>query len=77
MRAWNWNVTDSKKTIFELIIVRYFEIWQSKEMSHDFVRGQSVVETCFSHRGYDWGYHEELVIKQHSMHRYTLLQSIT
>ena len=23
----------------------------SKEMSHNFVRGQSVAETCFSHRG--------------------------
>ena len=34
-RAWNWNVTDSKKTIFDLIIFRYFPIWQSKEMSHD------------------------------------------
>ena len=36
MRAWNWNVTDSKKT---------------KEIFHDFVRGQSVAETCFSHWG--------------------------
>ena len=45
MRAWNWNVTDSKKTIFDLIIFqRYFPIWQSKEMSHDFVGGQSVAE---------------------------------
>ena len=26
--------------------------WQSKEMSHDFVRGHSVAETCFSHWGY-------------------------
>ena len=33
-----------KKTIFDLIIQRYFPIWQSKEMSHDFVRGQSVAE---------------------------------
>ena len=47
MRAWNWNVTDSKKYIFDLITPRYFPIWQSKEMSHDFVRGQSVAETCF------------------------------
>ena len=29
---------------------RYIQIWQSKEMSHDFVRGQSVAETCYSHR---------------------------
>ena len=29
------------KNIFDLIIARYFEIWQSIEMSHDFVRGQS------------------------------------
>ena len=36
MRAWDWNVTDSKKTIFDLITPRYFPIWQSKEMSHDF-----------------------------------------
>ena len=36
-----------KKTIFDLIIPRYIKIWQSKEMSHDFVRGQSVAETCF------------------------------
>ena len=49
MRAWNWNVTDSKKAIFDLIIPRYIQIWHSKEMSHDFVRGQSVAETCFSH----------------------------
>ena len=52
MRAWNWNITDSKKTISDLITPRYFPIWQSKEMSHDFVRGQSVAETCFSHWGY-------------------------
>ena len=36
MPAWNWNVTDSKKNIFDLNIQRYFPIWQSKEMSHDF-----------------------------------------
>ena len=52
MRAWNWNVTDSKKTIFDLITPRYFPIWQSKEMTRDFVRGQSVAENCFSHWGY-------------------------
>ena len=51
MRAWNWNVIDLKKTIFDLIIPRYIQIWQSKEMSNDFVRGQSVAETCFSHWG--------------------------
>ena len=45
MRAWNWNVTDSKKTIFALITPRFFPIWWSKEMSHDFVRGQFVAET--------------------------------
>ena len=38
-----------KKPIFDLMTPRYFLIWQSKEMSHDFVRGQSVAETCFSH----------------------------
>ena len=37
--------------IFDLITPRYFPIWQSKEMSHDFVRGQSVAETCLSHWG--------------------------
>ena len=47
VRAWSWNVTDSKQTIFDLIIPRYIQIWQSKEMSHNFVRGQSVAETCF------------------------------
>ena len=30
------------------MILRYI---QSKEMSHDSVRCQSVAETCFSHRG--------------------------
>ena len=25
---------------------RYFPVWQSKEMSHEFVRGQSAAETC-------------------------------
>ena len=44
---WFW-----KKTIFDLISPRYFPIWQSKEMSHDFVRGQSVAETCYS----QWSY---------------------
>ena len=38
-----------KKPIFDLITPQYFLIWQSKEMSHEFVRGQSVAETCFSH----------------------------
>ena len=52
MRTWNRNVTDSNKPILDLIIPRYFPIWQSKEMSHDFVRRQSVAETCFSHWGY-------------------------
>ena len=52
MWAWNWNFTDSKKNIFDLITLRYFPIWQSKEMSHDFVQGQSVADTCFSHFGY-------------------------
>ena len=28
-----------------MITARYFSIWQSKEISHDFVRGQSVAET--------------------------------
>ena len=32
-----WNFTDLKKTIFDLIIPRYIQIWQAKEMSHDFV----------------------------------------
>ena len=40
-----------KITIFDLITPLYFPIWQSKEMSHNFVRGQSVAETCFSHWG--------------------------
>ena len=40
--------------IFDPINPRYFPIWQSKEMSHDFVRDQSVAETCFSHWGYFW-----------------------
>ena len=34
-----------KKTCFDLIMPRYFPICQSKEMSHDFVRGQSVAAT--------------------------------
>ena len=38
-----------KKPIFYLIIQQYFQIWQSEEMSHNLVRGQSVAETCFSH----------------------------
>ena len=37
-----------KKTMFDLIIQRYFSICQSKEISCNFVRGQSVAETCFS-----------------------------
>ena len=41
-----------KKTIFDLTMPRYFPIWQFKEMSHDFVRGQSMAKTCFSHWGY-------------------------
>ena len=45
MWAWDWNVTDSN--IFDLIIPRYFPIWQSKEMFHDFVRGQSMAETAW------------------------------
>ena len=49
MRVWNWNITDFKKTILDLIIQQYIQIWQSKEMSHDFVRGQSVAETCSWH----------------------------
>ena len=32
-----------------LLTPRYFTIRQSKEMSHDFIRGKSVAETCFSH----------------------------
>ena len=39
-----------KKVIFNRIDPQYFPIWQSKEMTHDFVRGQSVAETCFSCR---------------------------
>ena len=41
-----------KTNIFDMIMPRYFPIWKSKEMSHDFVRGQSVAETCFSRWGY-------------------------
>ena len=37
MRACSWNVTDSKKNYFDLIIPRYIQICQSKEMSHDAV----------------------------------------
>ena len=51
MRAWNWNVTDSKKPYFWPDYSPIFPIWQSKEMSHDFVRSQSVAETCSSHWG--------------------------
>ena len=29
-------------------------------MSHDFVRGQSVAETCFSH----WGYKDTIILVQ-------------
>ena len=47
-----------KKNYFDLIMPRYFPLWQSKEMSRDFVRGQSVAETCFSHWDYQdrWFY---------------------
>ena len=41
-----------KKSIFDLIRPRYILIWQSKEMSHDFVRSKSVAKTCSSHWGY-------------------------
>ena len=33
MRAWTWNVTDSEKTILDLIIEQYFQIWLSEEMA--------------------------------------------
>ena len=39
------------KKYFDLIVPRYIQIWQSKEMSHDFVRGQSVAGNCFSRWG--------------------------
>ena len=47
-----------KNPIFDLITPRYFPIWQSKEMSHDFVRGKSVAETCFGQWSY-WGWWNE------------------
>ena len=47
MRACNWNITDFEKKLFSTWL---FEgkslIWSS-----DFVRGQSVAETCFSYTG--------------------------
>ena len=40
-----------KKSIFGLIIQRFIPICPSKKISQDFVRGQSVAETCFIHWG--------------------------
>ena len=31
----------------DLKVRKMFYLWPSKEMSHDFVRGQFVAETCF------------------------------
>ena len=52
MLAYTWNVTDSKKIYFRpdyssLVL----DMTVQKKMSHDFVRGQSVAETYFSHWG--------------------------
>ena len=53
MRARSWNVTDSKKTILDLIIQGQVLDMTIQRNVHDFVRGQSVAETCFSHWGYE------------------------
>ena len=45
-------VTESDLDSNDMIVRRYIQKWQSKEISHDFVRGLSVAETCFSHWGY-------------------------
>ena len=54
MRACNRNVTHSKNAILDLIIRGLILDIPSKEMSHDFVRVQSMAETCSRH----WGYGE-------------------
>ena len=51
MRVCNRSVTDSEKTIFDLIIRGEVLDMTVQKKSHDFVRGQSVAETCFSHSG--------------------------
>ena len=70
MRAWNWNVTDSKKKNFDLIIPQNMQKWQIKEMSHDFVRGQSVAETCFSHWGDPAAYQRDSLQSQRAVTAY-------
>ena len=40
-----------KKLFSTWLFDRKSYLWPSREMSHDFVRGQSVAETCFSHWG--------------------------
>ena len=39
-----------------------FALPEKFNMTHDFVRGQSVAETCFSHWGYTMGLHSTMVI---------------
>ena len=52
MRAWNWNVTVSKKTIFGLIILgQVLDIFVQRNVP-GFLRGQSVAKTCLRHWGY-------------------------
>ena len=52
VRPLSWNVTGSKRIYFGLDYPTGSLIYdRPKEMSHDFVRGQSVAEACFSHWG--------------------------
>ena len=53
LRSRNSNVTDSKKNYFRQDYKRGEVL--DKKMSHDFVRAQSVAETCFSHWGWPGG----------------------
>ena len=51
MQACHLNATDPKKTISDMIIRGQVLDMNFQRKSHDFVRGQSVAETCFSHWG--------------------------
>ena len=46
MRPRSWNVADSKRTIFDLIIRGQVLDMTVQTMSHNVVRGQYVAETC-------------------------------
>ena len=48
-----------KKLFLTWLLPEIFRYDSPKKMSHDFVRGQSVAETCFSH----WDYREIFIKK--------------